>query len=114
MSDAKNDAKRNRIITFRVTDEEYTKIQDAALTRGTDPNDWCRAAALSCSVYKLTINEHVFYVELGLLRFVITNAFDLLIGEDSDVAEAWSKCKNRADKRADELFTELMERRKRG
>jgi hypothetical protein len=108
-----NDSKRNKIITFRVTDEEYTKIQDAALTRGTDPNNWCRDAALSCSVYKLTINEHVFYVELGLLRFLLTNGFNLLIGDDSETAAVWSECMDRADQRADELFTNLMSRRKR-
>src|ERR1044071_8334104 len=64
-----NDAKRNKIITFRVTDEEYTQIKDAALTQNRDPNDWCRHAALSSSHFKLTVNEDVFYTELALLRF---------------------------------------------
>jgi hypothetical protein len=108
-----NDAKRNKIITFRVTDEEYTKIQDAAFAQGTDPNDWCRNAAIGSSGYKLTVNEHVFYVELGLLRYLLTNGFNLLIGDDSDAAAVWSECKDRADQRADDLFTELMSRRKR-
>ena len=109
-----NDSKKNKIITFRVTDEEYTKIQDAALTRDTDPNAWCRAAALSCSGNKLTINEHVFFVELNLLRYLLTNGFSLLIGDDSDAAKVWSEYIERADKRADELFTNLMTQRKRG
>ncbi len=109
-----NDSKRNKIITFRVTDEEYTKIKDAALTRGKDPNDWCRAAALSSSHFKLTVNERVFYTEIGLLRFLITNGFNLLIDDDSDAATVWSECMDMADKQADELFTELMSQRKRG
>jgi len=108
-----NDSKRNKIITFRVTDEEYTKLQNAALAQGTDPNNWCRHAALSCSIYKLTINEHVIYTEIGLLRYLLTNGFNLLIGDDSDEAEVWSKCMERADQRGNELFTELMSRRKR-
>lgn len=108
-----NDSKRNKIITFRVTDEEYTKLQDAALAQSTDPNDWCRHAALSCSMYKLTINEHVFYTEIGLLRYLLTNGFSMLFDDGSDEAEVWSECMERADQRGNELFEELMSRRKR-
>ena len=109
-----NDAKRNKIITFRVTDEEYTQIKDAALTQNRDPNDWCRHAALSSSHFKLTVNEDVFYTELALLRFLIMNGFNLLFAEGSQAATVWSECMDRADQQGDELFTELMSQRKRG
>ena len=109
-----NEAKKIKIITFRVTEDEYAKIEDAAIAQGTDPNDWCRAAALSSSHFKLTVNERVFYTEIGLLRFLIMNGFNLLIDDDSDAARVWSECMDMANKQADELFTELMAQRKRG
>ena len=108
-----DDSKKNKIITFRVSDEEYTKIKDAALTQNKDPNDWCRHAALSAAHFKLTVNERVFYTEIGLLRFLIMNGFNLLFAEDSQEMKVWTDCMDQADDEANKLFGELMSQRKR-
>jgi hypothetical protein len=109
-----NDSKRNKIITFRVTDEEYTKLQNAALAQGTDPNDWCRNAALSCSIYKLTINERLVYTEIAAFRHLLTHGFKLLLNGNTTTATAWAELTEEVDQRLQEIFTDLLSRRRPG
>ena len=37
--------KKSRNITFRLTDDEYSRIEKAAAASGDDPNTWCRKLA---------------------------------------------------------------------
>jgi len=57
--------KRTKFVGFRVTADEYTKIENAAFASGHDPNDWCRAAVIGCSHYRLTVNERLIYTEIA-------------------------------------------------
>ena len=41
-----SEAKRIKYVSFRLTDEEYTEIEKAAVAAGDDPNNWCRNLAL--------------------------------------------------------------------
>jgi len=42
-----NNPKKNRIITFRVTEAQHALIQNAAAAAAVDvPNNWCRQVAL--------------------------------------------------------------------
>ena len=43
------EAKRIKYVSFRLTDEEYTEIERAAVGPGDDPNNWCRNLALTVS-----------------------------------------------------------------
>jgi uncharacterized protein (DUF1778 family) len=109
-----NDAKRNKIITFRVTDEEYTKIQDAALAQGTDPNDWCRDAAIGCSHHMLTINDRMIYTEIAAFRHLLTQGFKLLLKGNPTTATVWTELTEDVDQRLAEIFTDLLSRRRPG
>jgi hypothetical protein len=40
------DIKKSRNITFRLSNEQYEQVENAALAAGEDPNSWCRKAAL--------------------------------------------------------------------
>jgi len=42
-----SETKRTKNIAFRVTDEDYERIEKAATAAGDDANSWCRKAALS-------------------------------------------------------------------
>ena len=39
--------KKTKIISFRVTHEEYAQIEGVALATGEGPNGWCRNIALT-------------------------------------------------------------------
>jgi hypothetical protein len=108
------DATKIKIITFRVTDDEYTKLENAGLTSGFDPNNWCRHAALSCSRNMLTINERMIYTEIALLRYLLAHGFNMLFSGDSDEASAWSEFREQAEQGVDPIFNELLLRRRRG
>ena len=41
-----SETKRTKNIAFRVTDEDYARIEKAATAAGDDPNNWCRKAAV--------------------------------------------------------------------
>ena len=44
-----SEAKRLKYVSFRVTDEEYTQIERAAVAAGDEPNNWCRNTVLTAS-----------------------------------------------------------------
>ena len=44
-----SDPKRIKHINFRVTDEEYREIEQAAAASGDESNNWCRKLALSAA-----------------------------------------------------------------
>jgi len=95
--------KRTRNIAFRVTDEEYGRIEKAAEASGDDPNIWCRKLALSqlSEGPTFTRNEHLIYQEIALLRFLIGHGFKLLFSRFTD----------QADKRSDEIVAHVLSRR---
>src|ERR1044072_6817336 len=44
-----SDAKRIRSVSFRLSDEEYAKIEKAASVAGDEPNNWCRQLAVTAA-----------------------------------------------------------------
>lgn len=108
------DTKKTRNITFRLTDEEYSQVEQAAGTSGYDPNTWCRKAAIdkSSERFALTKNEHLLYQEIALLRFLVGHGFKMLFGSDDTTASAWKKVTNQADQRTEVIVAELLSRRR--
>jgi len=106
------EAKKIKIITFRITADEYAQIENAASASGNEPNIWCRDVALtySTSDEMITIDDRLIYTEIGCLRFLLGFGFKLLF-RDADEASAWAKAREYADTRADEIFTQLLSRR---
>ena len=47
MNESKQTKSRN--ITFRLTNEQYEQVENAALAAGEEPNSWCRKVALNQS-----------------------------------------------------------------
>jgi hypothetical protein len=106
------EVKKTKIITFRVTADEYTQIEGAASASGNEPNIWCRDVALTYSSpdEMITIDNRLIYTEIGCLRFLLAYGFKLLF-RDAAEASAWAKAREYADTRADEIFTQLLSRR---
>lgn len=110
------EVKKIKIITFRVTPDEYTQIESAGSASGYDPNDWCRQLALSCSSpdNRLTINERMISTEISHLRFLLLHGFNLLFRGDATEASAWAKLVTQADQSAKQIVIQLQSQPKRG
>jgi len=109
-----SEAKRTKIITFRVTEGEYAKIEDAAIAQGKDPNDWCRHTTVQCSSLLLTISERMIYKEIAMLHWLFAHGFQLLFDEDSAELSAWVELVKEAELGANEIVTSLLAKRKLG
>ena len=82
--------KLTRVITFRVTEEEWFRIQGAAEQSGLRPNEWCRTMALErlnlwCG---LTHNQVLLFSQISRILFLVENAFALL-AEDKLQTNVW-------------------------
>ena len=107
------ETKRTRNIAFRLTGEEYSQIEKAAMASGDDPNTWCRKLALTQSTegHTLTKNERLIYKEVALLRFLVGHGFKLAFGRNETTAAAWKKLTAQADQSSEEIVSELLSRR---
>jgi hypothetical protein len=108
-----SETRRTRNIAFRLTDEEYGRIERAAEASGDDPNTWCRKLAFAqlSGGHTFTKNEHLIYQEIALLRFLVGHGFKLLFSRNETTAAAWKKFTTQADQRSDEITAHVLERR---
>lgn len=109
-----SETRRTKNIAFRLTDAEYARIEDAARAAGDDPNNWCRKAAIGqlSEGHTFTKNERLIYQEIALLRFLIGHGFKLLFSRNETTAASWKKLTAQADQSSDEIFTEVLSRRR--
>ena len=82
--------KLTRVITFRVTEEEWFRIQRAAEQSGITPNEWCRTMALErLNLWSgLSQNQVILFGQIARLRFLLENALQLL-AEDKLQSDVW-------------------------
>ena len=105
--------KKTKMISFRVSEEEYARIELAAVATGQNPNDWCRDLALAESGRGdgLSRNERLIYEELARVRYLVSHGFGMLAGEEL-TAEAWERTKAMADQKGAQIAGALLARRK--
>ena len=82
--------KLTRVITFRVSEEEWFGIQRAAEECGITPNQWCRTMALErLNLWLgLTHDQVMIFAQIARTRFLVEYAFQLL-AEDNLQTEVW-------------------------
>jgi hypothetical protein len=107
--------KKNRLIAFRVTDEEYSHIEKSALAHDEDPNSWCRKLAVTESRdgYGLTKTEQLLYEEIARVRYLVGHGFRMLIGGQGATPEGWKKITADADYHREVIADDLLSRRRR-
>lgn len=112
-ADEMSETKRTKNIAFRVTDEDYVRIEEAATAAGDDANNWCRKAALNQlrEGHTFTKNERLIYQEIALLRFLLGHGFKLLFSRNDATAATWKKLTTQADERSDEIVAHVLSRR---
>src|SRR6266576_4540595 len=97
------DIKKSRNITFRLPNEQYEQVENAALAAGEDPNSWCRKAALIqlTEGFGLTKNDRLLYAEIARARYLVGHGFRILFGfREEATAANWKLITAQADERA--------------
>ena len=109
-----SEAKRSKVVAFRLTDEENGEIERAAVAAGDEPNNWCRKLALTAAREGPLFGKtgRLIYTELAILRFLIGNGLRILFSRNEGEAAAWTRYTAQADQKADEIVAELLSRRK--
>ena len=111
--DESKETKRSRNITFRLTNEQYEQVENAALAAGEDPNSWCRKVALVqlTEGFGLTKNDRLIYEEIARVRYLVGHGFRMLIGGQDATAEMWKKITADADYHREVIADDLLSRR---
>ena len=108
------DIKKSRNITFRLPNDQYEQVENAALAAGEDPNSWCRKAALIqlTEGFGLTKNDRLLYEEIARARYLVGHGFRLLFASKETAAEAWKKITADIDQHSEIIADDLLSRRK--
>ncbi|MCV5003511.1 hypothetical protein OFM39_28040, partial [Escherichia coli] len=73
---AYNRTRKERAISFRVTEEQWQEIAQAAAAKGECPTDWCRDLALAEAQKKasvMTAEGRLLLEELARVRYLVGN-----------------------------------------
>jgi len=89
--------KMSRVISFRVTEEDWLEIERAAADCGDKPHDWCRTLALETAKMPLgmTPNDRLLFRQVCHNLFLVENGFTLL-AEDTLGSEHWKRYRSYA------------------
>jgi len=111
--DESKETKKSRNITFRLSNEQYEQVENAALAAGEDPNSWCRKAALIqlTEGFGLTKNDRLLYEEIARVRYLVGHGFRLLLGSKEATAATWKKLTADVDHSAEIIADDLLSRR---
>jgi hypothetical protein len=110
----KKNLNRIRIITFRVTEDEYAGIANASLAADDEPNSWCRSMALnSINKAQAPIDNRAIYTEIACLRHLFNHGFNILFSNDSNAlkASAWDMLGKFTNDRANAIYEQLLKER---
>jgi hypothetical protein len=79
-----SDEPKERVMTFRVTEEEYLKIDECGFRGGRSANEWCRDLAVSESGkdFGMTANERILIEEIAVLRKMVGVALKCLLSPE--------------------------------
>jgi hypothetical protein len=82
--------KMTRVISFRVTDNEWLDIVRAAANSGDTTNDWCRTIALETARTPegLTPNQRLLFSQISHTWYLVWVGFQLL-ADDKLESEHW-------------------------
>jgi hypothetical protein len=115
-------------VAYRVTEEQWRRIEEEAGNDDVSVNDWCRETALeklgrlgngaeksrSKETDKgsdLVINETLLYSEIATIRYLLGNGFGLLAGGNLSV-EKWNEKVTEADSNPAGIVRSLLEKRR--
>jgi hypothetical protein len=79
-------------ISYRMTDEDYLKLEREVSKTNLTPHDWCRAAALEKlnPGNGLSKGERILFEQFVRTHYLVANGFQLL-ADDKLSSEEWKK-----------------------
>jgi hypothetical protein len=108
------ETRKNKLIAFRVTDQEYAQIERIALALGEDPNNWCRSIinTLAHEGFGLTQTERLLYEEIARVRYLVGHGFRILLSSKDATAAVWKKITADADQSSEIIAADLLSRKR--
>lgn len=108
------ESSKERVISFRVSEKEYERIEEAARKRNEKPNVWSRNVVLSESGKGLSMTwvDRQIYEELARVRFLLGSGFDLLSAGKLSQSE-WLQLLGKAEKNPAAIADTLLKTRER-
>jgi hypothetical protein len=84
--------KMTRVISFRVTEDDWLKIERAAADYGEKPPDWCRTIVLETMKMPvgLTPSQRILFGQMARAGWLVENGFQLL-ADDTLESEHWKR-----------------------
>jgi len=85
ISGASRRKNKTRTITFRLTEDEYWRIERVALAEGEAPNNWCRRLTLmqAGEDQGLPPSAHLCHKDIARVRYLMEATFGMLFGTDN-------------------------------
>ena len=101
--------KMTRVISFRITEEDWLEIERAAADCGDKPHDWCRTIALETArmPFGLTPNRRVLFAQIARSGFLVENGFQLL-ASDTLESEHWKRYRAYAKANLDVITNQAL------
>ena len=102
--------KMSRIISFRVTEEDWLEIERAAAESGDVPNKWCRMTTVETARMptRLTPNQRVLFAQMTRAGFLVENGFQLP-ADDNLESEEWKEYRVYARANLDTIADRALE-----
>src|ERR1044071_6359022 len=96
--------KKSKYISFRVTEEQLTEIEAAALDALAKPGEWGREEVLAKLGYvpPMTRSERFLFQHLVRAQYLVTQGFQLL-ADNKLTGEEWKKLRANAKQKVSEL-----------
>ncbi|MFN2511733.1 MAG: hypothetical protein ABR568_09855 [Pyrinomonadaceae bacterium] len=84
--------KMTRVISFRVTEQDWLEVQRAAADCGETPIQWCRTTTLETArmPLALTPTQRIMFAQMARSGFLVENGFQLL-ADDNLESEEWKR-----------------------
>lgn len=89
-------------ISYRLTDEDYLKLEQEVNKTHLTPHDWCRLVVLDRlnQEYGLSKNERILFEQFARTQYLVANGFQLL-ADDNLTSEEWKKFRAFAKEKID-------------
>ena len=102
---------KERTISFRITEEEWSDIEKRAATAQESPHQWARSALMEKlhGNDELTSGDRFLFHHLVRAQYLITQGFQML-ADDSLTSEDWKKLRVDAKNKVPELAENALAR----
>jgi hypothetical protein len=103
---------KERFISFRVSADEYSRIEAIAGKRGEKPNEWSRRLVISESGkdIAMTWTERLIYEEISRMSYLIGHGFGLS-SIDQLTDDGWKRVVRESKENAGATAQKLIEQR---